>query len=408
MHIPVLFGLLDSAGRELASATLRPACVDPLEWREVDGSYLLHLRSPVCELVVDGLTERPILSVLRGFSAPVRLEFPRDDRELAFLAEHEADGFARWDALQTLLVADLGRRMAGEPSDGGVVELYGRLLGHALAVPAEAEPMAMLAAMLRLPDENYLYEQFSPVDVDAIGRALEELAAELARTHASEWQRLLDRTAAAGAYTPDPVAMARRALQQVALGFVLRSLDGAAGGELLERRYRAADNLTDRRAVLQEATRHVHLPAGLAARLLDDFLERWRDEALVVNQWFSLQASSPLYDAGRVAALAAHPAFDPRNPNKLRAVYGAFAQFNHRNFHARDGRGYALLADAVLALDRSNPQIAARLATPLTRWRRYDGARQQTMRRELERMAGVEGLSRDLYEVVSKGLGGTP
>ena len=95
------------------------------------------------------------------------------------------------------------------------------------------------------------------------------------------------------------------------------------------------------------------------------------------------------------------------DPNKLRAIYGAFAQFNHRNFHARDGRGYALLADAVLALDRSNPQIAARLATPLTRWRRYDGARQQTMRRELERMAGVEGLSRDLYEVVSKGLGGT-
>jgi aminopeptidase N len=198
--------------------------------------------------------------------------------------------------------------------------------------------------------------------------------------------------------------MARRSLAHVALGYLLRGLDDGTGASLVERIYRTADNLTDRRAALVEATRNPRLPEGLAQRLLDDFLERWRDEALVVNQWFTLQASSPRYDAERVRALAAHPAFDARNPNKLRAVYGAFAQFNHRNFHARDGQGYALLADAVIALDRTNPQIAARLATPLTRWRRYDRGRQQAMLAELGRVAGTEGLSKDLFEVATKGL----
>jgi aminopeptidase N len=407
MHIPVMVGLLDGAGRELAAAARIVHGTDPVELRvtESGASLLVHLRSPVCELALEGFTERPALSVLRGFSAPVRLEYPRTSRELAFLAEHDTDGFARWDALQTLVLADLRARMRGERGDGVIAEVFDRLLDDALRVPAAAEPVAMLAAMLRLPDENYLYEQVTPVDVEAIDRALESLAGELATAHATRWQEVYEANVANGAYSPDPLAMARRSLAHVALDFHVRALDGDGAATLLEALYARADNLTDRRAALYEATRYAHIPANVSASLLDDFLARWRHEALVVNQWFSLQASSRLYDAGRVAALVRHPAFDARNPNKLRAVYGAFAQANHRNFHARDGRGYAFLADAVQELDRSNPTVAARLATPLTRWRRYDGSRQRTMRTVLEGIAATEGLSKDLYEVVNKGLG---
>jgi aminopeptidase N len=407
MHIPLMTGLLDGAGRELSASARIASSTDPVELRhdENGASLLVHLRSPVCEVTFEGFAERPALSVLRGFSAPVRLEYPRTSQELAFLAERDTDGFARWDAQQTLLLAELGARIRGERGDRVVVEVFGRLLDDALRAPAAAEPIAMLAAMLRLPDENYVYEHVTPVDVEAIDRALEGVAAELAAAHATQWRNVYEANLPNGPYAPDALSMARRSLAHVALEFHVRSLEGGAAATLLEGLYTRADNLTDRRAALYQATRHAHVPADVTVRLLDDFFARWRHEALVVNQWFSLQAASRLYDAARVAALVRHPAFDARNPNKLRAVYGAFAQANHRNFHARDGGGYTFLADAVLELDRSNPTVAARLATPLTRWRRYDGTRQQMMRTVLERVAGTEGLSKDLYEVVNKGLG---
>jgi aminopeptidase N len=414
LHVPLLMGLLDGDGCDLVNAGLPTSSTDPVELRS-DGaasSLLVHLRSPVCELKFAGLAECPTVSLLRGFSAPVRLVFAREPAELVFLAEHDTDGFARWDALQTLVVADVARRIAAPPEAGAggdqtgsvLVDLLGRLLDRALEAPREAEPMAMLAAMLRLPDQNYLYEQFVPVDVDGIEAALAALHTEIAVTFQARWQALYTQNAAQGPYSPEPSEMARRSLQQVALGYLMWTLDAEAAGTLLAQHYATADNLTDRRAALLEATRHKILPGDLRKRLLEDFRQAWHQEALVINQWFSLQASSPAYDAGRVAALTSHPAFDARNPNKLRAVYGAFAQFNHRNFHARDGSGYRLLAEAVLQIDASNPQMAARLVTPLTRWHRYDGTRQPLMRVALEQIAAAAGLSKDVFEVVGKAL----
>jgi aminopeptidase N len=237
MHLPVMVGLLDADGRELAGPGLVHACTDPVEIRRHGDSpsLLVHVRSAACELTVDGLTDAPTLSVLRGFSAPVRLDYPRSPQTLAFLAEHDSDGFARWDALQSLLVKELARRMAGESSDGVVVDLFGRLLRAAIDVPATAEPMAMLAAMLRLPDENYLYEQFAPVDVDGIALALEGLTDELARVHHDGWCALHERHSVAGAYSPDAGSMARRSLAHVALGYRVRGLDADRGAAMLER-----------------------------------------------------------------------------------------------------------------------------------------------------------------------------
>ncbi|MFM7118700.1 MAG: aminopeptidase N [Gammaproteobacteria bacterium] len=400
MLIPFRFGVQDGAG-----ASVRPSAVaadDPVR-ADGQGGYLLELRSPTCEVRLRGVPQGSVLSVLRGFSAPVRLDFPRPAGDLALLAKHDPDGFARWDALQSLVVGELGQRMSGGAPDARLLDVFGELLDQALRAPPQAEALALLAAALRLPDENYLFEQFTPVDVGAIVDAREMLADSIAAAHADNWRRLYDALAHDGPYAPDPLAMARRALRHVAHRYWLRVADPVAGANSVRDQYRRADNLTDRRAALEEATRNLRLPAALADELLADVFARWSNETLVVNQWFQLQAASPRLDVTQLQALARHPAFDTRNPNKLRALYGGFAQFNHSRFHARDGSGYRFLAEAVRVLDRTNPQVAARLAVPLSRWGRLEPVRQRAMRQALAELARSEGLSRDLSEVATKG-----
>jgi aminopeptidase N len=402
MLIPIRFGLLDRDGAPVAGVTVKST--DPLRAEGGDG-YLLELRSATCELVIEA-PDAPVASLLRGFSAPVRIEYPRPAAELALIAAHDSDGFARWDALQTLIVDDLRERMAGRAAPGAVSAAFSALLRQGLELPDDAESLAALAITLRLPDENYLFEQFQPADVGAISAALDALAEALAHEHASAWAALYTRFGTPGSYAPTPLGMARRSLAHTALGFWLRVADVALATETVLRLYRQADNLTDRRAALVEANRNLRLPAALCDELMADFLERWKHEALVVNHWFQLGASSVRSPVERVVELGRHPAFDARNPNKLRALYGAFAQANHRHFHAGDGSGYRFLANAVVELDHTNPQVAARLAVPLTRWRRYDPVRRRVMRDALAGVASREGLSRDLFEVANKGIAG--
>ncbi|MGA1371672.1 MAG: aminopeptidase N [Pseudomonadales bacterium] len=401
MLIPVRLGLLGAEGAPLVDAQV--TATDPLR-ADDQNSLLLELRSPTCELTVEDVSVAPVVSLLRGFSAPVRVEFDRSAQELALLAAHDTDGFARWDALQTLIVDDLRDRMAGHPGEGVVSQVFGSLLREALSVTDDPERLAALAITLRLPDENYLFEQFQPADVGALSAALEALASSLATTHGDAWAALFARTRVSEPYAPSPLGMARRSLAHAALGFWLRVADLSTAVTTVQTLYREADNLTDRRAALAELNRNLRLPAELCDELMADFLARWQHEALVVNHWFQLGASSPRSAVTRVAELSRHPAFDARNPNKLRALYGAFAQMNHQHFHAIDGSGYRFLAESVIELDRSNPQVAARLAVPLTRWRRYDPVRRNVMRDALASVAACEGLSRDLFEVASKGV----
>ncbi|HAR30922.1 MAG TPA: aminopeptidase N [Gammaproteobacteria bacterium] len=402
MLIPIRLGLLDRNGTPLAGVTIKST--DPLRAEGTDG-YMLELRSATCELLIEA-PAAPVASLLRGFSAPVRMEYPRPAAELALIAAHDTDGFARWDALQTLIVDDLRERMAGRAAPGAVSAAFATLLRHGLSLPDDPERLAALAITLRLPDENYLFEQFQPADVGALSAALESLAEALAHEHAEAWAALYTRFGRADAYAPTPFGMARRSLAHTALGFWLRVADVTIATTAVETLYRSADNLTDRRAALVAANRNLRLPAALCDELMADFLERWKHEALVVNHWFQLSASSVRSPVERVAELARHPAFDARNPNKLRALYGAFAQQNYRHFHALDGSGYRFLASAVVDLDRTNPQAAARLAVPLTRWRRYDAVRRSVMRDALAAVAARDGLSRDLFEVASKGIAG--
>ena len=400
MHIPLLLGLLGADGRELAGDGLELTGDAQVEWR--GASLLLHLREAAASLQVHGLNEEPRLSFLRGFSAPVRVQLPRSPETLAFLARHDGDGFARWDAMQSLLVGELnGIRGGGELSQRSL-ELFADLIAQAERCASDPEAGAMLRMMLMPPSESYLLEQEEQADLEAVVRARDQLIAALAEAFADAWRSLYEAAAPKGPYAPDPAGMARRGLRNLALGYLSWRGGEAAHARLLAH-LQAADNLTDRLAALAEISDSADFPNR--QQVLDGFYRRWREESLVVNQWLRIQAASRRGDAEALGKLEQHPGFDPRNPNKLRALYGAFGH-NHRNFHAADGAGYRLLASRLADLDARNPQMAARLLTPLTRWRKFDPGRQSLMRRALEDIRARDSLSKDMFEVVAKSLDG--
>jgi len=404
LHIPIALGFLDGSGLAISPGALKLTGDCALDVR--GDSVLVHLQQEHGELVVQGADEQPVVSLMRGFSAPVRVNFEREPEVRRFLAANDPDGFAAWDSLQTLLVEEVTAYPASGSITAELIELFGTLLEQALAALSgdSDEARFMLAAKLAVPQENYLFEQFAVVDVDAVCAARDALVQALSVELQDQWLALYQAAAPIGPYAADAPGMSRRALRSLALGYLSETLPGAQLAKLLQAHCDQADNLTDRRAGLVAAANAPHLAPEVAAALLDSFLQRFRNEALVVNQWFSVQAGGRTSNADRIRTLAQHDAFDIRNPNKVRAVYSAFVQTNLRNFHSRDGSGYQLIADEVVELNAINPQMASALAKPLTRWRRFAGARPGLMKQALERIAACDNLSPDVFEVVSKSL----
>jgi aminopeptidase N len=259
--------------------------------------------------------------------------------------------------------------------------------------------------MLTVPEENYLFEQIPGFEVDNILNERESLLQQISDAHASKWLSLYETYQDDSAYQPDAAGMADRALSNIGFAHAARTLHDAELADFVRQHYAKADNLTDRRAALRVACHSAHLPRSVRDELLQDFYDKWRDEALVIDMWFSLQAQSPLTTLAELAALEQHEKFDLTNPNRVRSVYSAFGMYNHKRLHAIDGSGYQYLAAAVSRLDRRNPQLAARIATPLTRWQRYDERRQALMRSNLEHLVSAATISKDLYEIVTKSLG---
>jgi len=412
-HIPLALGLLDEEGREILGAAGRDPSVtltssalveNPLR----DGTVVVHLREVRTHVRVTGLHKRPVLSLPRGFSAPIKVEFERPPAELIFLAEHDTDGFCRWDAMQSLHAAEIERIRRGDAGPGAeMLALYRSLIAAAAAAADDGESKAMLAEMLAVPTEGYLSELMTEIDVDGLHHSREVLRSGLGRELFDAWLALYHSNASRDPYQPDSRSIARRALRNLGLSFLCAA--GATRAQtvraLLMDHYATADNLTDRLAALREIVNATWLTETDRTAVLENFHSRWRTEKLVIDQWFSVQAACPIDNAlARVRALEAHPDFDGKNPNRVRAVYGAFAVQNPRNFHARDGSGYRFLAERVLGLDRANPQLAARLLAPLTRWRRYDAARRLAMRDALRTIETAQGISADVFEVVSKSL----
>jgi aminopeptidase N len=396
MHVPIAMALLDPEGRELALRLEGEAEAGPT-------TRVLSLREAEQTFRFVDVPAPPVPSLLRGFSAPVRLVTEASDERLAFLMAHDADPFARWEAAQQLatrtllgLVADqqAGRPLACPPH---LVAAFARVLETSAADPAIA------AETLTLPSESYLADQSAVADPGAVHEAREGLRRALAEALREPLLAAYRANQDSGPYRVEPGAIGRRSLKNLCLAY-LAEVDDPALKALAPAQYRGADNMTDTIGALAVLANH-DSPERVEA--LDDFYRRWRQDPLVVDKWLALQASSRLPGTlGEVRRLLTHPAFDLRNPNRVRALIGAFAHGNPARFHAPDGAGYAFLADQVLALDPLNPQVAARLLGAMSRWRRLEPARQQLVRAELERVLGREGLSKDTYEVASKSLGG--
>jgi aminopeptidase N len=345
-------------------------------------------------ITFEGVTERPVLSINRGFSAPVVIESDRTAADLAFLSAHDDDAFARYEAMQQLMLDTL---VAG--TINGVVQADAVLDAVARTLEAEGLEPAFLAEAVLLPSENFIGDQMMTVDPDAIHAAREELRERLGRTLEPVWRRLYAEMAQ-DAYIHTPDAKGRRRLRNVALGYIAASGAPDAAATALAQ-FDAADNMTDRQAAL---TTLVNSDAPEREDALARFHARYADNALVLDKWFQTQALSSRADTGAVVArLARHPDFTLTNPNRARALVGAFG-VNQRAFNAADGSGYRFLADQLIALDRLNPQTAAKLLPPLGRWRRFDGERSRLMRAELTRIVETPGLSKDLFEQASKSI----
>ncbi len=399
--IPVTVGLLDGNGNELPlqlGASDAPSTTKVLRVTEAEQTFTFI-----------NIPEAPVPALLRGFSAPVKLQCDYTRDELGFLMSHDSDGFVRWEAGQQLALAVINEgmqaRREGKPFivDARLISAFRSVLQTALNSP-EADK-AMLSNLLLLPPEAYLAELAVPVDVEGIHAVREQLRRHLARELAELFGSVYHANVSNEPYRYEARAIARRSLKNTVLNYLML-LEMPEWFAAAKQQFDSATNMTDQSAALRA---FVNNPcAGNSAikdQLVAAFYAQWKHETLVVEQWLSLQSAAPV--AGNLAGvkqLIEHEAFDLRNPNKVRSVIGAFCNSNLIGFHQADGSGYRFLADYVIKLNASNPQIASRQLTPLTRWRKYDAARQALMQAELRRVMAEPELSPDVYEVVSKSL----
>jgi aminopeptidase N len=373
-----------------------------------DGADLLPERTRVLELTeaeqsfrFEGFQVRPVPSLLRGFSAPVRLVRETSDAERAFLLAHDSDPFNRWEAGRAYALDVSLRMLDGAAPDPAFLDALA-----ALAADERLDP-AFRALALDLPGEDEIAREVAAgggsADPEAIHLSAKALRRAFAARHGATLARLYQAMAAPGPYSPDAVSAGRRALRNRALAY-LTLLETPEAFARAEAQFRAADNMSDQAPAL---TALVHGGAPQAEGALAAFLARWRDDAQVMDKWLSIQATAPLPGTlARVADLAAAPDFPWTNPNKFRALVGAFAMANPSRFHAADGSGYAFFADWLIRLDPKNPQTTARMAGAFETWRRYDEGRQALMRAALQRIAAAPGLSKDTADIAGRILAG--
>ncbi|MES2129316.1 MAG: DUF3458 domain-containing protein, partial [Pseudomonadota bacterium] len=381
-HIPVAVGLLGADGRDLVP------------------TRVLELRKEKETFIFEGVKETPTPSILRDFSAPVVLDYPYTDAELLHLFSHDSDAVNRWEAGQRLAMGRLltltDAVAGGAPLalDDTFVEAWRKTLCDDTLDPAFREQALML------PSETMIAEQVRAVDPQAIHVARQFMRATIGTRLRRELLAQIDANATPGPYSPDALSAGRRGLKNLALSFLAAAID-AAGLERAQVQFDHAGNMTDRVAALAAL---IHADAPGAGKALAHFYQDFEHEALVIDKWFAMQGASPATDVASVRALMAHPAFNVKNPNRARSLIFTYCVGNPAQFHARDGSGYAFWAEQVIALNALNPQVAARLARSLDRWRRYVPALQAQMKRALEQVAAQDKLSNDVREVVSKAL----
>ncbi len=433
LHIPLALGLVGADGRdcdlrisELPVSEL-PVSELPISGRPVSGppaagprdgsprplaaridrdaracTAILELTEARHAFVFDGLDAPPVPSLARNLSAPVTVEFDYTDAQLAFLAAHDSDPFNRWEAAQRLAVGGVLAIVAGvDPAAGGapLADVLRRLLQDDSLDPAFRDQLFLL------PSEGFIAEQLAVVDPVALREARNALRSAVARTLAPLWAPTCAGLRDHAPYSPEPAAAGRRALRNTALAWWVETRAPEAVATAVAQ-FERADNMTDRAGALQALLR---IPGPQREAALAGFAREFAGEPLVLDKWFSMQATMhrhagepPVLD--RVRALLGHPAFSVRNPNRVRALIGSFCNGNLAEFHAADGSGYAFWREQVLAIDALNPQVAARLARALDRWRKFTPDRQAAMHAALEQVAAHGPLSADVREIVGKAL----
>ena len=392
LHIPVTVGLINKDG---AKAPCK------LQGSTLTDEVILQPTQAEQNFVFEGLKEQPIISILRGFSAPVKLVMERSLEELAFLLSFDTDTFNRWEAGQQLagqIIAELitdsqnGHELKINPI---IIKAFKQILNQSWG------DLSYFSLLLSLPSETYLAEQMQVVDVEAIHKAREFVLLSLAEALQSQFKNLyLDNNREESGLF-DAGAIGRRRIKNVCLAYLGR-LEQTEIQQWSQQQFISAKNMTDQMAALAVVVNSFH-PAK--KECLASFYQQWKEEALVIDKWFALQASSHNSDTFAVVqALMQHPAFDLKNPNRVRSLIGAFSQANPLHFHSANGQGYQFLADQIIALNTLNPQVASRMLSALTSWRRYDPGRQALIKAELERIIATEDVSKDVYEVASKSL----
>jgi aminopeptidase N len=393
-HIPVTVGLLAADGGDL------PLHVEGVASNGA-ASVVLELTEASQTFRFTQVPEAPVPSLLRDFSAPVVLEYGYTDAELLHLFRHDSDPVNRWEAGQRLAMARL-LKLAAAVAAGETLALDDTFIAAQRALLADdtLDPAFRELALI-LPSETIIAERMAQVDPQAIHAARQFMRAPIAAALKPDLLAQYHANQTPGDYSPDALSAGKRALKNLALAYLLIAPE-AAELDLARLQFDNAGNMTDRAAALAALIHSGSQPHAQAA--LASFYADFENEALVVDKWFAMQAAAPTTDVQAVRQLMTHPAFTLKNPNRARSLIFNFTNGNPSQFHAADGSGYAFWAEQVIALDALNPQVAARLARSMDRWRRYVPALQGHMRDALEQVAGQPSLSNDVMEVVSKAL----
>ncbi|EID4380108.1 aminopeptidase N [Vibrio parahaemolyticus] len=387
LHIPFDIELYDSKGQ-----------IIPLIINGESVHNVLDIKQDKQTFVFENVAEQPVPSLLREFSAPVKLEYDYSDAELIFLMKHATNDFARWDASQMLLAKYI-RQNVNNVQTGSEVQLSEDLIDafRGVLLDENLEP-AFIAQVFSLPSINEITGWYKQIDVDAVDTVLNSITVSLSATLEDELSATYH-TLKQAEYTIDHAAIGKRALRNQCLQFLAHT---DKGNTLVKAQYEAANNMTDTIAAMSAAN-----SAQLECReeLMADYSDKWKHDGLVMDKWFALQGTNPAEDAlEKVKATMNHEAFSLKNPNRTRSLIGSFLAANPVRFHDKSGSGYQFAGEILRQLNDSNPQVASRMIDPLLKFRKYDEARQAMIRAELEKLKAMDNLAKDLFEKVTKAL----
>ncbi|KAI9398135.1 hypothetical protein POPTR_003G129500v4 [Populus trichocarpa] len=402
MFIPVVSGLLDPSGKDmpLSSVYHDGALRSIANNSEPAYSTILRVTKKEEEFVFSDIHERPVPSLLRGFSAPVRLESDLSDSDLFFLLAHDSDDFNRWEAGQ-VLARKLMLSLVVDFQQGKPLVLNPKFVQGLRSILCDSSlDKEFIAKAITLPGEGEIMDMMEVADPDAVHAVRSFIRKQLASELKADFLSLVENNRSSEEYVFNYPNMARRALKNIALAY-LASLEDQELTELALHEYKTATNMTEQFAALAAIAQN---PGKIHDEVLADFYTKWRDDFLVVNKWFALQAMSDVPgNVENVRNLLSHPAYDLRNPNKVYSLIGGFCS-SPVNFHAKDGSGYKFLGEIVVQLDKINPQVASRMVSAFSRWRRYDETRQNLAKAQLEMIVSANGLSENVFEIASKCL----